>query len=174
MLKIEPQKLFLASTKLPNRMRTYGYHNRVTHTCAHLHLSTAAEKALHQLMLSLRQPLSKDQVDSYAEGNLRIKTMKFSGHRQLKGTSALIEVSECIKHKCAVQQATFVEITAHPGAVDFLCPKGHARSAYDQFDPHNVRKSAWCSKFAGCHASTSWQCPCGRAWHNCPDHFGVP
>ena len=56
----------------------------------------------------------------------------------------------------------------------FWCPRGHARNTYDQFDPHNVRKSVWCSMCTGAHASTAWTCPCNRAWHNCPDHFGLP
>ena len=173
-LKIAPQTLFQASTKLPNRMRSYGYFNRITHTSAHLQLPIAAQKALHVLMLSLKQPLSKSQMEAYNRDNLVIKTSKFSGHHLVRGTSALMTLSECMKSCLSVQKASFVVPPPPPSEVKFFCPAGHPRSAFDQFDPHNIRKSVWCSICAGCHASSSWRCPCDRAWHNCPDHFGIP
>ena len=73
-----------------------------------------------------------------------------------------------------VQVASFVELAVQHTPVSFLCPKGHARNALAQFDPHHVKKSVWCSTCTGAHASTAWKCPCNRAWHNCPEHFGYP
>ena len=174
MLKIAPQTLFQASTKLPNRMRTYGHFNRITHTSAHIQLPVAAQRALHVLMLSLKQPLSKTQAEAFEQDRLVIKTTKFSGHHLIRGTSALMALSECMKAAFDVQHAKFVVLHSVSSDLKFFCPAGHPRSAFDQFDPHNYRKSVWCSECAGCHSSSSWRCPCERAWQNCPDHFPAP
>ena len=125
-------------------------------------------------MLSLKQPLNKDQMNAYLHGNYQIKTTKFSGHHQIKGTAAFLKLCDGMRREFNVQVASFVDIAVQHTPVSFLCPKGHARNAFDQFDPHHVKKSVWCSICTGAHASTTWACPCNRAWHNCPDHFGYP
>ena len=174
MLKVAPQTMFLASTQLPNRMRSYGYHNRLTHTCAHIALTTDTQQALHVLMLSLKAPLSKDQLAAYANNNLQLKTAKFSGHHLVRGTAALMNLSALVKQELNVQVASFVEIPPQSTDTNFFCPRGHARCAYSQFDPHHVQKSVWCQTCRGAHASTAWTCPCNRPWFNCPEHFGLP
>ena len=105
---------------------------------------------------------------------LAIKTSKFAGHHQIRGTSAHLTLSECLKNELSVQIASVIGLPPPTAPDNCLCPRGHARSAFDQFDPHNVQKSVWCSMCTGAHASTAWTCPCNRAWHNCPDLFGLP
>ena len=56
----------------------------------------------------------------------------------------------------------------------FFCPRGHARSALEQFDVNNLPKSIWCSACKGSHASISFRCTCSHLWHRCPDHFATP
>ena len=155
-------------------MRTYGFHNRITHTCVHVKLSVETQRALHILMLSLKHPLSKDQLDAHDRNCLQVKTSKFSGHHLIRGTSALMQLSERLKRDLPVQTATFVEVPPSTESISFLCPQGHARNALDQFDPYWINKSIWCPSCRGPHASTAWSCGCGRAWHNCPVHLGVP
>ena len=125
-------------------------------------------------MLSLKHPLSKTQLDAFDRGCLQIRTSKFSGHHLIRGTAALLQLSDRLKSNLSVQAASFVETPPPTEPVYFLCPKGHARNALDQFDTYSVQKSVWCSTCRGPHASTAWSCPCGRAWHNCPLHFGIP
>ena len=107
-LKVAPQSMFLASTKLPDRLRSFGYHNRVTHTCAHVSLSQHTQQALHVLMLSLKQPLTKDQVEAHEQDRPQIRTSKFSGHHQIRGTAAMLRLSDCLKGELSVQVASFV------------------------------------------------------------------
>eukprot|EP00973_Karenia_brevis_P040762 5642065-Karenia_brevis.AAC.1 len=72
-LVVPSQCLFAATHVAPNRLQHYGYHTRLTHTKVHIKLSNSVRATLDFIMLSLRQPLPRDQIAALGRGNLRLK-----------------------------------------------------------------------------------------------------
>ena len=72
----DDQRHFLASTKQPNRLASFGYQNRTTHTCAHIAMNRRTQSALHRVMLSICQALTTDQRAALDTGSLQIKASK--------------------------------------------------------------------------------------------------
>ena len=172
MLSDADQKHFLASNKQPNRLAAYGYQNRPMHTSTHIAMSKATQAALHEVMLSFRQPLSPDQRVALANGSLSIKTTKYAGHHTFKGGRTIIRLAESFRCDLCTVQAIFAQAPDQP--CSFNCPNNHSRSSDSQFDCFNIAKSILCTPCRGCHASSSWTCPCGLAWHKCSTHFACP
>ena len=172
MLTDGDQKHFLASQKQPNRLAAFGYQNRTLHTSTFIQLRKSTQSALHEVMLSFRQPLSQDQRSALADGTLNIKTAKFAGHHVFKGGRTIIKLSEQLRHDLVSVQTEFAQAPDQP--CSFFCPNGHFRSSDAQLDCFNVTKSIWFTQCRGCHASTAWKCPCNIAWHKCFKHFSCP
>ena len=139
MLSDADQRQFLASNKQPNRLAAFGYQNRPMHTSTHIAISKATQAALHEAMLSFRQPLSPDQRVALANGSVSIKTTKYAGHHTFKGGRTIIRFAESFRRELGTVQAIFAQVPDQP--CSFCCPNNHLRSSDSQFDCFNIAKS---------------------------------
>ena len=83
-----------------------------------------------------------------------------------------MKLAECLRNEFRIVQSKFAQVPDQPCL--FYCPNRHSRISDAQFDCFQHTKSIWCSECKGCHASTSFTCPCGVAWHRCTVHFSAP
>ena len=83
-----------------------------------------------------------------------------------------MKLAECLKIEFRNVQSTFAQAPDQPCM--FYFPRRHSRSSDSQVDCFQHTKSIWCSECKWCHASTSFTCPCGIAWHKCTVHFSAP
>eukprot|EP00973_Karenia_brevis_P003918 540582-Karenia_brevis.AAC.1 len=71
------------------------------------------------VILTLRQPLNKDQQEELRKGNLRIKTQKFAGFHSIKGHAQLVTLSNA----CKAQHSTEIAKLTPSASLATLKPR---------------------------------------------------
>eukprot|EP00973_Karenia_brevis_P082033 11373945-Karenia_brevis.AAC.1 len=78
------QALFHSSFAHPNRLLSYGFRNRLTHTSIFVNVPIDIANALDSLIVQTFHGISRTQKEQYDNGQLHLGTRKIMGHQSMK------------------------------------------------------------------------------------------
>ena len=156
-----------------NRLEHYGFTTRLPHTKVIPVLHPSVAKYINRAMLNLTSPLNKKQVTALEQGQLLLKTHKFTGYGSFKCQLQIKELCKLVTLHHNNKVVTEVQTTVCEDNVSFKCPLGHTRAAKLPFDPVQPGKTVRCGDCGRPHISTKWRCPCDTIWVNCQTHRNI-